>query len=346
MDGSGLEVCENTALLFKFPTFFALATRVSLGCLCLCTGCAVWFVFIVCVEQALGSCNSTYTASSSNTSSICSLPPAQCTTQSRKDIQSSGEGLHTIQANGPGYMDMRYARIEFCGQRAVMGRYCLHFHLLKKCPRCVFQGNAVVDGEHVGITVHGTHDATVDQNVVWDAKANGLYIEDGNELRNTLSKNVMICSNLRKCAVNWVSGASSQTAGIFMIGMSNNIVENRIVGYENGIWTPGSFRGSGHGNAFGKVCPQFYPFGEWRGNTCHDCNRFGLYLDHQYPRRVKIDEDGFLVDKDSCKWFTQEGADNGVVNEVRDEVNWHNIYVGQYAIGDIQFINYTSVTSL
>lgn len=137
-------------------------------------------------------------------------------------------------------MDMRYARIEFCGQRAVMGRYCLHFHLLKKCPRCVFQGNAVVDGEHVGITVHGTHDATVDQNVVWDAKANGLYIEDGNELRNTLSKNVMICSNLRKCAVNWVRGASSQTAGIFMIGMSNNIVENRIVGYENGIWTPGS----------------------------------------------------------------------------------------------------------
>ena len=25
----------------------------------------------------------------------------------------------------------------------------------------------------------------------------------------------------------------------------NHIVENRVVGYENGIWTPGSFRGSG-----------------------------------------------------------------------------------------------------
>lgn len=241
-------------------------------------------------------------------------------------------------------MDMRYARVEFCGQRPVMGRYCLHFHLLKKCPRCVFQGNAVVDGEHIGITAHGTHDAVVDQNVVWDAKANGLYIEDGNELRNTLNQNVMICSILNKCKVNWVSGAASQTAGIFMIGMSNNILENRIVGYENGIWTPGSFRGSGHGKAFGKVCPQFYPFGEWRGNTCHDCNRFGLYLDHQYPRNVKVDEDGFLLDKDSCEWFTADGADNGVVNEVRDEVNWHNTYVGQYAIGDIQFINYTSVS--
>jgi len=164
-------------------------------------------------------------------------------TGDHQDIQSTGEGLHTIQANGPGYMDMRYARVEFCGQRPVMGRYCLHFHLLKKCPRCVFQGNAVVDGEHIGITVHGTHDAVVDQNVVWDAKANGLYIEDGNELRNTLNQNVMICSILNKCKVNWVSGAASQTAGIFMIGMSNNILENRIVGYENGIWTPDPFVG-------------------------------------------------------------------------------------------------------
>jgi len=34
-----------------------------------------------------------------------------------------------------------------------------------------------------------------------------------------------------------------------------------------------------------------------------------LYLDHQYPRNVKVDEDGFLLDKDSCEWFTADGAD-------------------------------------
>jgi len=266
-------------------------------------------------------------------------------TGDHQNIEASNEGLHTIQAGGSGYMDMRYTRVERCGQRPVMGRYCLHFHLMKKCSRCVFQGNAVVDGEHVGITVHGTHNSLVDQNIIWDAKANGLYIEDGNELNNTLRENVAICTNLRRCAVDWVSGVAVQTAGIFMIGMTNHILENRIVGYENGIWTPGSFRGTGHGLATGRTCPQFYPFGDWRGNTCHDCNRFGLYLDHQYPRKVKIDDDGFLVDKDSCKWFTRNGEDNGVVNEIRDEVNWHNTYVGQYAIGDIQFINYTSINN-
>ena len=260
-------------------------------------------------------------------------------TGDHEDIEVSMEGLHTIQAGGSGYMDLRYSRVEYCGQRPVMGRYCLHFHLMKKCPRCVFQGNAVVDGEHVGITVHGTHYSVVDQNVIWDVKANALYIEDGNELHNAIKQNVAICTNLRKCAVDWVSGVAVQTAGLFMIGMTNNILENRIVGYENGIWTPGSFRGTGHGLAQGRTCPQFYPFGEWRGNTCHDCNRFGLYLDHQYPRAVKVDDDGFLLDKESCKWFTSSGDDNGVVNEIRDEVNWHNTYVGQYAIGDIQLLD-------
>ncbi|CAE8605090.1 unnamed protein product [Polarella glacialis] len=260
------------------------------------------------------------------------------------DFEATMEGLHVIMT-GSGYMDLRYTRVEYCGQRPIMGRYCLHFHMMKKCPRCVFQGNAVVEGQHVGITVHGTHQSLVDQNVIWDARANGLYTEDGNEMNNTLSRNVMICTDWTKCSVDWVSGNFAQTAGIFLIGMTNNVLENRIIGYENGIWTPGSFRGVGRGAAEGKVCPQHYPFGEWRGNTCHDCQRFGLYLDNQYPRNVEVDEDGYVTDKASCEAFTDDGRDNGVVREIRDEFNWHNMFVGQYAIGDLQFVNYTSVNN-
>ncbi|CAE8721235.1 unnamed protein product, partial [Polarella glacialis] len=249
------------------------------------------------------------------------------------DFEATMEGLHVIMT-GSGYMDLRYTRVEYCGQRPIMGRYCLHFHMMKKCPRCVFQGNAVVEGQQIGITVHGTHQSLVDQNVIWDARANGLYTEDGNEMNNTLSRNVMICTDWTKCSVDWVSGNFAQTAGIFLIGMTNKVLENRIIGYENGIWTPGSFRGNGRGAAERQVCPQHYPFWEWRGNTCHDCHRFGLYLDNQFPRNVEVDEA-----------FTVDGRDNGVVREIRDEFNWHNMFVGQYAIGDLQFVNYTSVNN-
>eukprot|EP00445_Apocalathium_hangoei_P005020 CAMPEP_0203851164 /NCGR_PEP_ID=MMETSP0359-20131031/7193_1 /ASSEMBLY_ACC=CAM_ASM_000338 /TAXON_ID=268821 /ORGANISM="Scrippsiella Hangoei, Strain SHTV-5" /LENGTH=56 /DNA_ID=CAMNT_0050767147 /DNA_START=64 /DNA_END=231 /DNA_ORIENTATION=- len=52
-----------------------------------------------------------------------------------------------------GLMDVRYARFEFCGRRDFLGMYCLHLHMCKSCPECVIQGNAVVDGQQVGITI-------------------------------------------------------------------------------------------------------------------------------------------------------------------------------------------------
>jgi hypothetical protein len=52
------------------------------------------------------------------------------------------------------------------------------------------------------------------------------------------------------------------------------------------------------------VCTQFTPFGKIQGNVFHDCQRFGTYMDFQYPRRVHQDQNGF-VDKATCSEFTQ-----------------------------------------
>ena len=37
----------------------------------------------------------------------------------------------------------------------------------------------------IGITVHGTHRSLVENNVMWDVAAAGIYTEDGNEMFNT-----------------------------------------------------------------------------------------------------------------------------------------------------------------
>ena len=60
-------------------------------------------------------------------------------------------------------MRMQHTRVEKCGQRGVMGRYCLHFHLLQSCPECLFHGNAIEFSHQRGIVVHGTHLAKVEQ---------------------------------------------------------------------------------------------------------------------------------------------------------------------------------------
>ena len=75
-----------------------------------------------------------------------------------------------------------------------MGRYCFHFHLKKKCTFCTVIGNAVVNSVQGAIVVHGTHQSEVKENILWDSVSVGLYTEDGNEMNNTFSENVMICS--------------------------------------------------------------------------------------------------------------------------------------------------------
>lgn len=260
------------------------------------------------------------------------------------DFDTSFQGLHTIMTGG-GYMDLRYTRVEYCGQRMLLGRYCLHFHRMKRCPSCVFQGNAVVNSMQGGITVHDTHQALVDQNIMWDTRAWGIYVEDGNEMNNTFSRNVIICSQWPVCSVDWAAGANSQVAGIFVIGMTNNFIENRIAGHENSIWTIGSFHGQGQGFATGKICPVNAPFLTFRGNVHHDNQRFGIYLDDQNPKRLSRDGDGYVTDMKQCNPFDSNGNDQGFVVEIHDDVNWHNGFVGQYALGDIQFVNFTSVNN-
>ena len=75
----------------------------------------------------------------------------------------------------------------FSAGRQTPGRYCLHLHLMHQCPRCVLLGNAVVNSTQVGITVHGTHGAQVSKNVLWNTMSAGVYVEDGNEMNNSIS---------------------------------------------------------------------------------------------------------------------------------------------------------------
>ena len=92
-------------------------------------------------------------------------------------------------------MAVEYARVERCG-RVALGEYCLHLHLVGDCPSCAMRGNVVEGGVNKGITLHGTHHAHIDANVVYDLRGASIYVEDGNELHNTLSHNLLLCPSL------------------------------------------------------------------------------------------------------------------------------------------------------
>ena len=103
------------------------------------------------------------------------------------------------------------------------------------------------------------------ENVLWDSITVGVYTEDGNEMNNTISKNVMICHNIHLCKFgyqenNWQPESGVKEGGLFFFGMTNYVFENRVSGHEHGFWSPGGSVGNGKGQASGKMCNRHAPF--------------------------------------------------------------------------------------
>ena len=254
-------------------------------------------------------------------------------------------GTFGWEENKTSNFDVRYIRVENCGQNNIMGRYCFHFHLKKKCPECNLKGNSVVNSRQGAIVVHGTHESNVEENVMWNPISVGIYTEDGNEMNNTFTRNVVVCKNPETCRFagnEWQSESGVKEGGLFWFGMTNNAIENRVAAHEHGMWTRNI--GNGKGAATGKVCTQYVGFGEIRGNVFHDNGRFGMYPDNQHPRDVERDEDGYVPDNlASCSRFKADGSDNGKTSFIDDDFDYHNLFVGGYAMGDISWRRLKSV---
>lgn len=255
-----------------------------------------------------------------------------------------------------GTFTSKYVRMEQCGQLDVLGRYCVHMHVNQDCQDCVVQGNAFFESYQSAVTLHGVHKTLIDNNVGWDNRGVGLYTEDGNEMLNVISNNVFICHDIYYCRIEWQNvlgvGPAQKEGGIFMFGMANDVIGNHVVGHEHGLWTQGAGQGDGRpfGFSLGKVCNQHIPFGKIQGNVFHDCQRFGTYVDFQFPRNVVQDANGFVSEmaygpQPSCNAFKEDGEDNGHLNLIEDQFDWHNIFVGGYFLGDIGFVRYTSVNN-
>ena len=198
----------------------------------------------------------------------------------------------------------------------------------------------------------------MDSNVGWDNRGVGIYTEDGNEMFNVISNNVYICHDIYYCRVEWQNvlgvGPAQKEGGIFMFGMRNDLIGNHVVGHEHGLWTPGVAQADGRpfGFTLGQVCNQNIPFGKIQGNVFHDCQRFGTYLDNQFPRNVIQDKNGLVSElpfgpQPSCGEFNNDGLDNGIstANLIEDQFDWHNTFIGGYFMGDVSFVRYTSVNN-
>jgi parallel beta-helix repeat protein len=165
----------------------------------------------------------------------------------------------------------------------IEGKYCLHFHKIHECPDCLFKNNAIEYGHQRGIIIHGTHLSTVEGNVLYNVRGAGIYIEDGNEMWNTVSYNTVICpfpfddETHHGCTVPGTSNRLSDTkdnqSSFYSQSGSNNHIGNRAANSFNGMFLKEG--GLGRGTIYSNVCESAARLGRYEGNTFHGHGRFG-----------------------------------------------------------------------
>ena len=204
-----------------------------------------------------------------------------------------------------GSFELHNAKVENCG-RIFLGEYCVHLHLMNACPSCKIEGNAVIDGISKGITVHGTHGATVHDNVVLDVFGVGIYVENGMEYGNTISANVVGCSSIggcvcRNCVASQAFGDDPRQAAMYFKSPRQDFIGNHAFGALSCLLYEGS--------NVRTPCTINLPFGRTENNVFH-CQQFGWYPTDAFPRNVVQSPNGLVEDTSTCSAFYDDGRSN------------------------------------
>jgi hypothetical protein len=77
------------------------------------------------------------------------------------------------------------------GRTNVLGRYPFHFNVLgNNCPGCYLKDSSIHRSFYRCVSVHGTHNLTITENVGYDVTGYFFYLEDGVEEDKTISFNL------------------------------------------------------------------------------------------------------------------------------------------------------------
>jgi hypothetical protein len=124
----------------------------------------------------------------------------------------------------------------------------------------------------------------VEDNVLYNVRGAGIYIEDGNEMYNRILYNTIVCNfpfdhgTFNGCTVpgtsNRIADTSDNQSSIYSRAATNDLIGNRSSNSFNGMFLQALGMGRGSSNA-GKVCESDNRIGRNVGNTFHSHGRFG-----------------------------------------------------------------------
>jgi len=209
--------------------------------------------------------------------------------QASADAEKSFSGGHVMAMVGS---TMKVSGVEFfrMGQHENLARYPIHWHLVGDAPGQYIENSAIHDTYSRCVTVHGTNDVRVQNNVAYNNVGHCYFLEDGVEHGNQYIGNLGMltrCNPTRPCdSTNALNGSgagqnatdqlipSDNTASTFWITNPDNTYRDNVsAGSEaTGFWIAlpehptGKFEGT---EISAKTWPRRMQLREFSGNVAH-----------------------------------------------------------------------------
>ncbi|HUA21713.1 MAG TPA: G8 domain-containing protein [Bryobacteraceae bacterium] len=209
--------------------------------------------------------------------------------QASPDAEKSFSGGHVMAMVGS---TMKVSGVEFfrMGQHENLARYPIHWHLVGDAPGQYIENSAIHDTYSRCVTVHGTNDVRVENNVAYNNIGHCYFLEDGVEHGNQYIGNLGIltrCNPTRPCnPTNALNGSgagqnatdqlipSDNTVSTFWITNPDNTYRGNVSAgsEETGFWIAlpehptGKFEGT---EISAKTWPRRTQLKEFSGNVAH-----------------------------------------------------------------------------
>jgi G8 domain-containing protein len=221
--------------------------------------------------------------------------------QASADAEQSFFGGH-VMAMGASKMFVEGVEFNRMGQNLTLARYPIHWHLIGDAQGQYIRNAAIHDTYNRCVTVHGTNDLRVENNVTYNTVGHCFFLEDGIEHGNEFVHNLGIqtkCHTSKPCVPTRLAAAgesanfddrqavrangqaskdvllpSDNTVSTFWITNPDNVYRDNVAAGSdsNGFWMslPEHPNGKFEGSEISKATwPRRTPFREFKGNVAH-----------------------------------------------------------------------------
>ena len=236
---------------------------------------------------------------------------------------------------------LAYTEFRHLGKKGVLGRYALHFHLLRDTMRgSSVVGNSIWDSHNRWLTIHGTDYLIARDNVGYKSVGHGFFLEDGTEVYNVLDRNLAVGAEAGKKLPKQVLPFDRNDGAGFWWACSRNTFTRNVAtecdqyGFRYEA-TPSSalklsFPIRRADGTRVLTDPRTLPFVRFDGNEVHGSHGlYGVNLGEGVDRVGPDDRHPFVV-RDLKIWDVHYGFRPQVPNLLVENLTLHDIVYGVY----------------